>query len=401
MGRKLNISTPMVLDVMLAPFTESFQIVPSDTTRQWYYADNSSWSPNHVTNPLILTPVLEVFDPDTKQTYNPTFGDVKWYYLNSSGTFTLITNTTESTSQPYVVYTDGHIKVNYNVPYDSPLTLKCVCPYIDPRASGTSYTAVATIDLTTNRDATLQLPTIDIQCEMTRLYDVIKDNSSVKDFTAVVKKAGADITNSSSIRWYALDKSTGDETLINATTTVDGVTVPVYPCYVSGQNTATLTLDAMFANEITVVARVLCTDSTSPYYNQNYPCKAIRSLKWDDIPVDIITHSNNSGAVRDDTEEMEFTPIVNVRGKAMTDEEKQTHMLFNWKRRNGTVNATQSQSVPVDCGCGQTKKIDGNTLRANASTLVYTEAELLGAYELVTDDGVVVTDGNEPVYDRN
>lgn len=393
MGKKQNISQPMVLDVMLAPFTESFQLVPSDTTRQWYYADNSQWSPNHITNPLIITPFLEVFDPDTKQTYNPLFGDVKWYYLNSSGTFTLITNTTDISSQPYVVYADGHIKVNYNVPYDAPVTLKCVCPYLDPRSSATSHTATATIDLTTNRDATLLLPTIDINCETTQLYDVIKDNSSLKTFTAVVKQGGVDITSSSSILWYVLDKTTGTETLINATTTVGGVTVPVYPCYVSGYNSATLTLDAMYAEDITVVARVVKDSTTNPV--TLYPCKAIRSLMWSEIPMDIITTSENSGAVRDDTEEMTFSPIVNVRGKALSDLEKQTHLLFNWKRRNA------ANSTVVDNGWGQAQKISGDTLRANRTTLVYAETYLLGAYELVTDNNEVVVDNGEPVYDRN
>ena len=393
MGRKLNISQPMVLDVMLAPFTESFQLVPSDTTRQWYYADSSSWSPNHPTNPLIITPVLEVFDPDTKQTYNPSFGDVKWYYLNSSGTFTLITNTTDSSSEPYVVYADGHIKVNYNVPYDAPVTLKCVCPYLDPRSSATSYTANATIDLTTNRDATLLLPTIDINCGTTQLYDVIKDQSSLFTFTAKVMKGGQDMTSSSSILWYVLDKTTGTETLINTTTTVGGVTVPVYPCYVSGYNSSTLTLDAMYTEDITVVARLVQDSTMSPV--TLYPCKAIRSLMWSEIPMDIITTSENSGSVRDDTEEMQFTPIVNVRNKALSDSEKETHLRFNWKRRNA------ANSTIIDNGWGQKQIVSGDTLRTIRTTLVYAETYLSGAYEQVVDNNEAVIDNGQPVYDRN
>ena len=409
MGRKLNISQPMVLDVMLAPFTESFQLVPSDTTQQWFYANDQSYSPDRSTNPLIITPVLSVFDPDTQQTYNPAFGDVKWYYLNSSGTFTRITNTTEGSSYDYVIYADGHIKVNKNVAYDGPVTLKCECPYIDPRNSGVSYTASDTIELTTNRDATILYPVIDVDCESTQLFDVFKDAVTNFTFTAKVHKGIDDVTSSSSILWYVLNTSTGTEELINATTTVNGVAVPKYPCYVSGYNSATLTLNAMYTNKITVVARVVKT--ASPL--ELYPCKAIRTLMWDDIPLDTIVHSNNSGGVRSDTEYMDFLSIVNINGKALGDSEKEDNLLFNWKRR------ASGSSTVNDEGWGQVKRVSGSVLRQNSSTLVYAETYLLGAYEVVmdndsTDPSVAattpVTDSastdpsaasTAPVYDRS
>ena len=390
MGRNINTSQPMVLDVMLTPLTESFQINASDTTQQWYYANTNSWSPSRTTNPLILTPVLSVFDTDTEITYTPQFGDVKWYYL-SNGAFVQITNTTDGDNVDYIVYPDGHLAVKKNVAWDAPVTLKCVCPYADPRRSGISNTVQATIDLSTNRDATSVLPTVDIACEPTVLYDIFKDVSSQKTFTAKVMKDGEDITSTSSILWYVLNKSNGTETIINATTTVDGTSVTVFPCYVSGYNAATLTLDAMYTEDITVVARVVKT--ASPL--ELYPCKAIRTLRWDNIPLSIIVHSNNSGGIRTDTESMDFDIIANIRHQTLTDAQKLANLLINWKRRNA------ANSTIFDDGWGQALHLKGDTLRAYNSTLVYVEAYLLGAYEVVADDGEVVTDDGEPVYDRS
>lgn len=394
MGRRLNTSQPMALDIMLTPFTEMFQIEASDTTQQWFYANTEEFVPDRPFHPLILTPTLSVFDADSKQVYTPSFGDVKWYYLEN-GSWVQITNTTESTESvfyPYVVYTDGRLKVNKNVMYDAPVTLLCECPYLDPRTTGVSYTIKKTIDLTTNRDATTFLPTISIDQGVTQWYNAIKDASnSQKSFTAVVMLGNENITSTSSIRWYALDKTNGGEIPIEQTTLVDGVNVPLFPCYVSGYNSATLILDAMYAEDITIVARVVKT--TSPLVL--YPCKALSSLRWINIPMDIIVSSNNSGGVRSDTEEMDFDVIANTQGLTLSDAQKQEHLLFNWKRRN------QANNSVIDEGCGQTLVLQEDKLRQFNSSLVYVEAYFMGANETVTDNNEAVTDGGEVVYDRN
>lgn len=399
MGRRKNTSQPMVLDVMLAPFTESFQIEASDTTQQWYYANTEEFLPDRGINPLILTPTLSVFDPDSKQVYTPSFGDVKWYYLDD-GSWVRITNTqesTESVSYPYVVYADGRIKVNKNVLYDAPVTLLCECPYIDPRTTGVSYTIKQTLDLTTNRDATTFIPTISINQGVTQWYDVIKDASnSQKTFLATVMLGEDNITNTSTIKWYALNKSNGIETLIDATTTVDGVNVPLYPCYVSGQNTSSLVLDAMYAEDITIVARIVKTASPLTLY----PSKAISTLRWVDIPMDIIVRSNNSGGIRSDTKVMDFDVIANANGLTLSDAQMQEHLLFNWKRRN------QANSSVIDEGWGQTLLLQSDKLKQYVASLVYVEACLLGANEALVDAGEIITDSNpvtgniEAVYDR-
>lgn len=401
MGRKKNTSQPMLLDIMLSPLTESFQIIPSDTLQQWYYTNNEGFSPNRETQPLFLTPTLTVFDPDTQQTYTPSFGTVKWFYL-SGGSWVEITATPSTQEQsatilPYVVYPDGSLKVSKNVNYDSPVTLLCECPYIDPRDVSQSTTIKETVVLSTNRDATVTLPTITIDKGVTQTYNPFQTASSQYSLTAKVMLDNQDITQTSNILWYALDKSTGNETLINAATTVDNIAVPLYPCYVSGYNSATLVLNAMYAEDITVVARV--AKATTPSVTL-YPCKAMCTIMWDDVPMDIIVSSNNSGAVRSDTKQMTFETIVNVFGKQLPDAQKAANMLFNWKRRSQRQINGSNPSV-IDCGWGQQLKLGESEINQYKTTLVYADAYLLGAYEVVTDDGVIVTDNGEAVYDRS
>ena len=108
MGKKIGTTRPMTLDVLQPPFTESFQIVASDSITQWHYDQDGSYLPDRAITPLILTPTLSVFDPETKLTYTPSFYLVRWYLLNSStGNYdTEITNTTDG-DVDYVVLSSG------------------------------------------------------------------------------------------------------------------------------------------------------------------------------------------------------------------------------------------------------------------------------------------------------
>ena len=71
--KKTGLSRPMTLDVLLPPFTESFQIVASDAVSQWHYDQDGSYLPDRAITPLLLTLELSVFDPETKLTYEPSF----------------------------------------------------------------------------------------------------------------------------------------------------------------------------------------------------------------------------------------------------------------------------------------------------------------------------------------
>ena len=91
---------------------------------------------------------------------------------------------------------------------------------------------------------------------------------------------------------------------------------------------------------------------------------------------------------------MDFGIIANVRHLTLTDAQKLANLVINWKRRN-TANSTV-----FDDGWGQTLHLEGDTLRAYNSSLVYVEAYMKGAWEQVTHNGEAVTHNGEPVYDR-
>ena len=501
--RKSNISQPMVLDIMLAPFQESFYLEASDTTQQWFYANNGAYKPNHAgDSPLFLTPRLKVVDPDTNTEYTPTFYQVSWLYRSpnggyndqgdpvSGGDYAKITNTTDGSaaSYPYVIYADGHIKINRNIPYNDPLTLLCVVVYNDPRSLGSTHKVRITQDLVTSRDATLIMPTIDIECENLQLFDPFVDANSNFSFAAKVTQGITDITSSSRIKWYVLDTSTQAETPIDTletafvnnvavdyivtqfaeyggvsfledgrqeigdlaisqgsstiykfqgvseaqrafvgyATATDGTKValcdpnkpekigkayvwsasnstwseencvPVfkYPCYVSGQFGDTLVVNAMYTERINIVARIAKDDPRGSHYDNLYPCKALRALAWDDIPMESKAYSKNSGAVRDDTEEMEFDTIVNIHGQTLTDAQKSEHLMFSWYRRNAQA------SSQTFVGNFQSLVLKRSELLQWETQLVYNITLIKGANEMVTCNGEAVTSSGQVVFCR-
>ena len=98
---------------------------------------------------------------------------------------------------------------------------------------------------------------------------------------------------------------------------------------------------------------------------------------------------------------MAFGTVVNIRHSVVSDEMKKEHLHFNWKIRKNTA------STETDMGWGQQMGIAASALRNTvgntsslASTLVFPYVYLLGAYEEVTEDGVVVTEDGETVFDR-
>ena len=97
MGRRLNISTPTVINTELIPLDESFYIETNGQLEQWYYDNTNQYAPNRKTSPLTLTPKISAFDADTKQSYSPAFYTVQWFekaYDSTTGDYveTEITN---------------------------------------------------------------------------------------------------------------------------------------------------------------------------------------------------------------------------------------------------------------------------------------------------------------------
>jgi hypothetical protein len=170
------------------------------------------------------------------------------------------------------------------------------------------------------------------------------------------------------------------------------------PWYVSGQNTDTLTIDPMYGEKIAVVLRAKKNQSDTSLY----PAKAYRNVVWRIPNIDTHVVCANGGAVRSDTQRMDFSSISNANGEVLDDNTKLEQLAFKWvSRRN-------NESVENNQGWGREKSITASDLRNTigagqsslASTMVFPYVYLKGAFEKITDNSELVTDGGETVYDR-
>jgi len=388
MGRKLNVSTPTVINTELMPLDESFYIEHSGQFEQWYYDNTNKYAPNRKLTPLTLIPKISAFDQDTKQKYEPAFYTVSWFeraYDSTAGDYveTEITNITDGDTADYVKV-GNNLLVKKNVSYTRSITIRCEATYIDPRDSGVTYRVQDSVILSTNRDASVEFPTLDVAAPSSQSYNPLVDASSRFTFHAIANKGGKDVSESTYFVWYAVDG------------TVE-VLADTMPWYVSGQNTQDLVVDSMFGEDIRIVLRA----KESANATTLYPDKVHRTLHWRIPDVDTNVVSQNGSAVRSNTVKMNFGTVVNIRHSVLSDDMKKEHLHFNWKIRKNTT------STETDMGWGQQMEFAASALRNTigntsslASTLVFPYVYLLGAYEKVTEDGAVVTEDGETVFDR-
>lgn len=394
----------MTLDVLLPPFTENFQIEPSDAVSQWHYDQDGSYLPDRAITPLLLTPTLSVFDPETKLTYEPSFFKVRWYLLNAAtGKYdTEITNTSEG-DVDYVILESGTLKVKKNVNELQPVSLLCRAEYIDPRNAGKTYHCSALQQLTTSRDSTVASPTIEIDQEATVKYNPFIDGYTTDQYgvkhhyftfnaTARMGDEELDLTGQGSpyrVRWYALGDGITSETLISETEQAGSTAVAKFPCYVSGQGTPTLVVDALQTDSITLIARIVNTST-----GKTYPEKCLRHLTWDTFKVEPTTEAIDGGAVKQDTLSKTFRNIVTMRNRTLDASLVNENFLQEWKFRNAASATVKS------LGSGPTIEVQRDDLHAQQSSLAYAELSLLGGYKVVVSGGKVVVSGGRVVMSR-
>lgn len=202
MKKKLAIAQPAVIDTEITPLTDSFRIEPNGQTEQWYYENSGAFAPDRRIIPLTLTSVIKALDTNTGTVYTPTFYLLKWYAREWNGSAwvrTEITNTTDSTSQPYVKVTaTNSLKIHKNVENAAyPVTIECEGEYTDPRDAGTTIKVADSVVLTVNQEATVQYPQLDVLNESTRSYNPLRDTSSQYEFNAKADWQGLNEGNGS------------------------------------------------------------------------------------------------------------------------------------------------------------------------------------------------------------
>lgn len=401
MSNKIGTSCPMVLDVLLPPFTESFRIDPSDTLQQWHYDADGSFLPDRAVTPLLLRPKISVFDPETYATYDPSWYKVRWYLLNpATGNYDIEITNTDDGDVDYVVMPNGDLMVKKNVVESAPVNILCSGVYVDPRNAGKTWSCSGTVQLVTNRDTSVTSPTIEVNQESTVKYNPFIDPSS--RFTFVAKaylgEQLLDLTGASSpwrIEWWAIGDGETSEQKIDTTTPLDGInnnTLAKFPCYVSGQNTPTLVVDAAMTDGITIIARIKNTAE-----NRLYPEKCLRTLTWDSPKLDATSEALDSGAIKQDTASKTLRNIVTMRNQTLTEQQVNDNFLQAWKYRKASYTSAGG-TTPTDAVqsliTAPQLKLEGAMIHQYPSSLVYAELELLQGYKVMMQNGKpVVQDG--------
>lgn len=219
MGRRINISTPTVINTELVPLDESFYIEVDGQMEQWYYDNTEQYAPNRKVTPLLLTPVISTFDKDTSTSYTPAFNTTQWFaneWNEAQGKYveTEITNQVDSGSADYVIQ-GNNLLVKKNVSYSHAVSIRCVATYIDPRDSGVTYAVEDSVNLTTNRTADVVFPEVDIISPSGRSYNpLVDDTNSEYEFKGVTTNNPVQPLNTD-VRRYSVDVD-GTEEILNS-----------------------------------------------------------------------------------------------------------------------------------------------------------------------------------------
>lgn len=378
-------SSQMNVDTQFAPLDELTQIISVDRRplSQWYDAQNGTYLPDRTTNPLTLRPVVQATDPDTQKKYSPTFVTVIWYQREGNGSEQQITNTVESQNAPYTVKATGDLVVRKNVTNAAPVTLRCVIIYRDPRMAVNVQTE-AQVVLTTNVDSSARYD-VYIQTPKVVEFNPLSGETSSKTITAKATLGEEDATSSVIFEWYALDRGHSSEMKIDNTD-------DPFICYVSGQGTASLVIDALYCDNLTVICRIKKSASASLE-----PCRDTVSVLWKVPSIDAVIQGDNGAMARETIDTMNFTVNYNAAQGigTLSDEVIANNFAIRWQKRNSTGGYSF-------VSWGREVLMSGGDMRTTnmTSTLMQAETFLRSEYVAVVQGSSVVTQDGKIVCCR-
>ena len=164
--------------------------------------------------------------------------------------------------------------------------------------------------------------------------------------------------------WYGVDGN-GTEQRIDT-----------LPCYVSGQHTDTVTVDAQYAERTPVILRC----KQYPHSDDLLPSYAIRTVQWRIPDIDAIATCMNGAAVREANNDYRFVPIVNVKGATLSDAVKAAHLRFRWQQRLWSQTGEKFREL----GYGQSMVVNAAKLRNQRQGDTLRSAPVNADVELVT-----------------
>lgn len=442
----VNTGRPVVMTTNREPLDLQLSISQrsGDPLTQTQDSTAGLWSPDRQASPLVLDPIVKVYDPEKKAFISISTGYINWYVGEikawDSTTETGLVNTSSGAANYSLEYVNGNktgsLIVRKNVNYTSGITLICVVSFTDSSRSE-AYRVEESVMLT-SENLPEEFYSVSINAPNLVEYRPLEGDSATKVLKAVSFKGSATVmfpyTNGIKYFWYYMNS--GVWTLIPTNGT--------YAPYVSGQNTDTLTLSGDYIDHETIKVMIACegtytavgspsgNPSTNGYFEQvatgvyapstditvaagktyytlsqtkNAPdCDAMAQT---DIQrtfprIEVLPYCTGGSAVEADDTSKTFRAVVSSGGVDMSDADREEYVRLNWKSKPTNTNTVTDRGWGNECTIPASQLLQ----TGNTNVEVWADLGLLSPYELLVDDspqgsGYVIDDSGSSSQSQN
>jgi hypothetical protein len=375
--KRLNNSQPLAVTTTYRPLNTAMhiEVLGGLSTVQFYRQTVQQWIPDHSVVPVIdqhgtqtdgalrLKAVYSIIDPDNNLNTDTLVPQIFWYVNGVQVT------STDSTQDYYIAGNILYVRKNFT--HQLGANIYCECRFTDTRTSS-PFVLSDTLPLSAILQADEQW-SINILCDRTRKHFPLHAATTIYTFEAEARQCSADKTDAVAWFWdYSVDNGVNWLTINN-------------DClwYVSGKNTATLSIDADFIDNLMVRCRIGIVDGTSTAA-PDLPNEATACIAWRYPKVIPTVFSYGGDRVFAENSFMTFGLIVHVaKHDDMTLEQKRHWLMCDWAvRRQG------SNDDPVPLGAyGLEVVVPRQYIYDNAGTkfIVDPRCSIRGPYDILAD----------------
>lgn len=375
--KRLNNSQPLAVTTTYRPLNTAMhiEVLGGLSTVQFYRQTVQQWIPDHSVVPVIdqhgtqtdgalrLKAVYSIIDPDNNLNTDTLVPQIFWYVNGVQVT------STDSTQDYYIAGNILYVRKNFT--HQLGANIYCECRFTDTRTSS-PFVLSDTLPLSAILQADEQW-SINILCDRTRKHFPLHAATTIYTFEAEARQGSADKTDAVAWFWdYSVDNGVHWLTINN-------------DClwYVSGKNTATLSIDVDFIDNLMVRCRIGIADGTSTAA-PDLPNEATACIAWRYPKVIPTVFSYGGDRVFAENSFMTFGLIVHVaKHDDMTLEQKRHWLMCDWAvRRQG------SNDDPVPLGAyGLEVVVPRQYIYDNAGTkfIVDPRCSIRGPYDILAD----------------
>ncbi|MCR5505089.1 MAG: hypothetical protein K6E94_06050 [Elusimicrobiaceae bacterium] len=375
--KRLNNSQPLAVTTTYRPLNTAMhiEVLGGLSAVQFYRQTVQQWIPDHSVVPVIdqhgtqtdgalrLKAVYSIIDPDNNLNTDTLVPQIFWYVNGVQVT------STDSTQDYYIAGNILYVRKNFT--HQLGANIYCECRFTDTRTSS-PFVLSDTLPLSAILQADEQW-SINILCDRTRKHFPLHAATTIYTFEAEARQGSADKTDAVAWFWdYSVDNGVNWLTINN-------------DClwYVSGKNTATLSIDADFIDNLMVRCRIGIADGTSTAA-PDLPNEATACIAWRYPKVIPTVFSYGGDRVFAENSFMTFGLIVHVaKHDDMTLEQKRHWLMCDWAvRRQG------SNDDPVPLGAyGLEVVVPRQYIYDNAGTkfIVDPRCSIRGPYDILAD----------------